>query len=111
MIADLASRVKIPPGAPRIRDWYAEREGVVSEACGRFGIGRSGNAFGEPRMVGLAGPSGAGKSTVASMLIARKDVRASFHKGLLWLQVGQGAKDRLPELMICLAGMVYETVM
>lgn len=62
-------------------------------------------------MVGLAGLSDAGKSTVASMLIAREDVRASFHKGLLWLQVGQGAKDRLPEIMLRLAGMVYETVM
>ena len=62
-------------------------------------------------MVGLAGPGGAGKSTVASMVVAREDVRASFHKGVLWLSVGQGAKDRLAELMHRLAGMVYETVM
>ena len=62
-------------------------------------------------MVGLAGPSGAGKSTVAAMVIARDDVRAYFHRGVLWLQVGQEAKDRLPELKSRLANMVYETVM
>ena len=62
-------------------------------------------------MVGLAGPSGAGKSTVASMVIAREDVRTFFHSGVLWLQVGKGAKNRLPELMIRLADMVYHTVM
>ena len=62
-------------------------------------------------MVGLAGPGGAGKSTAASMVVAEVDVRASFHKGVLWLQVGQGATVRLPELMLRLAGMVYERVM
>ena len=62
-------------------------------------------------MVGLAGPSGAGKSTVASMIIAREDVRAHFDRGVLWLQVRQGAKERLPELKSRHADMVYETVM
>lgn len=108
----LASGVKVPAGAPRIRDWYAERTAVIGKTCDRLGIGRSASDFSEkPRVVGLAGPSGAGKSTVASMMIARADVRASFHKGVLWLQVGKEAKDRLPELMIRLAGMVYEIVM
>eukprot|EP00903_Cladosiphon_okamuranus_P012145 g11394.t1 len=110
-VTDLASNVKVPPEAPSIRDWYIEREAVVGKACDRLGIGSSVDPSEEPRMVGLAGPSGAGKSTVASMVIAREDVRASFHKGVLWLQVGQGAQDRLPELMTRLADMVYETVM
>lgn len=65
----------------------------------------------EPRMVGLAGPGGAGKSTIGSMVIARVDVRTSFYKGVLWLDVGPGAKDNLSELMLRLADMVYETVM
>lgn len=64
-----------------------------------------------PRVVGLAGPSGAGKTTVASMVIAREEVRTFFHGGVLWLHAGKGAKDRLPELMIRLAGMVHQTVM
>ena len=45
------------------------------------------------------------------MVIAREDVRASFHKGVLWLHAGQGAKDRLPSLMLDLAGMVHEIVL
>lgn len=84
----------------------------MSETCRRLGIGNTTyDSSEEPRMVGLAGPGGAGKSTVASMVIARVDVRASFNKGVLWLRVGPGAKDNLPEVMFRLAGMVYETVM
>lgn len=85
---------------------------MISEACNGLGVGSSNDGVSrEPRMVGLAGPGGAGKSTVASMVIARREVRASFHNGLIWLQVGQGAKDRLPALMLDLAEMVYKTVM
>lgn len=43
------------------------------------------------------------------MVVAREDVRASFCKGVLWLQVGQGAKFRSADLMLRLADMVYET--
>ncbi|CAM9684496.1 unnamed protein product, partial [Ectocarpus fasciculatus] len=115
-IADLASRVKIPSGAPRVRDWYVERRAEVAQACDHLEIASSrdssdGNPAKNPRVVGLAGPGGAGKSTVASMVIAREDVRASFHKGVLWLPVGQGAKDRLSSLMLDLAGMVHKTVL
>eukprot|EP00752_Nemacystus_decipiens_P008095 g7236.t1 len=122
-VVALANRVKVPPGAPRLRDWYVEREAVVAEACHGLGIvgsstedtatasSSSSSSSEEPRMVGLAGPSGAGKSTVASMIIAREDLRTFFHSGIMWLQVGRGAKNRLPELMIRLAGMVHQTVM
>lgn len=111
-MTELANMVKIPTAAPRIRDWFVQCEEVISEACDRLGIGRNADdSFEESRIVGLAGPGGAGKSTVASMIIAREDVRASFCKGVLWLQVGQGAKDRLPKLMTRLAEMVYETVL
>eukprot|EP00752_Nemacystus_decipiens_P005701 g5159.t1 len=106
----LAHRVEVPAGAPRIRDWYAERTALVNKTCDHLGIGVSADDSEEPRVIGLAGPSGAGKSTVASMVIARADVRASFHDGVLWLQVGKEAKDRLPELMTRLAGMVHETL-
>lgn len=103
----------IPPEAPRIRNWHVEREGVVAETCERLGIGNNTKTefFEQPRMVGLAGPCGSGKSTVASMVVAREDVRKYFYKGVLWLQVGQGAKDRLSEVILHLARMVYETVM
>lgn len=115
-VADLASRVKVPSGAPRIRDWYVERRAEIAQACDHLNITSSGdssdgNSTEEPRVVGLAGPGGAGKSTVASMVIAREDVRASFHKGMLWLPVGQGAKGRLPSPMLDLARMVYKTAL
>ena len=103
---------RVPRGAPRIRDWYVERKAIVGQAFDHLGIGSSAaDASGEPRMVGLAGPGGAGKSTVASMVVAREDVRAFFQKGVLWLPVGQEAEHRLPALMFNLAEMVYETVM
>ncbi|CAM9924997.1 unnamed protein product [Pylaiella littoralis] len=108
-----ASDVTIPPEAHCIRDWHVERETVVAETCDRLGIGSGSKAefFEQPRMVGLAGPCGSGKSTVASMVVAREDVRKHFYKGVLWLPVGQGAKDRLSEVTLSLAKMVYETVM
>ena len=104
--------VRIPAEAPTIRDWYVERNTMVAKVCDRLGVGRSTHESSEePRVVGLAGPRGVGKSTVASMVVARQDVHAFFHMGVLWLQVGQGAKDHLSELMLRLADMVYETVM
>ncbi|CAM9271349.1 unnamed protein product, partial [Hapterophycus canaliculatus] len=104
--------VKLPNAAPRVRDWFVQRGEVISEVCDRLGIGRNADdSFEESQIVGLAGPGGAGKSTVASMIVAREDVRASFFNGVLWLQVGQGAKDSLAKLMTRLAGMVYETVL
>ncbi|CBJ48827.1 TPR repeat-containing protein [Ectocarpus siliculosus] len=63
-------------------------------------------------MVGLAGPTGCGKSTVTSLVVAREDVRAHFRDGIVWLPVrGKGAEHRLPDLMLLLANMVYETVL
>lgn len=101
------------PGAPPIPDWHVKGEAIGGEACDRLGVGSSttDTSFEEPRIVTLTGLSGTGKSTLASMVVAREDVRMSFHKGVLWLPVGRGAKDRLPELINRLAGMVYETVM
>lgn len=81
---------------------------MVTDACAHLGIDVNGVTSAEPRMVGLAGPEGAGKSTAAAMVVARENVRAYFHNGVLWLPVGRGAKDRLPKLMYDLASMVYE---
>ena len=110
-VTDLANRVQFPRGAPHVRYWHVERKSRVAEACDHLGIAQRGNTAQTPRVVGLAGPSGAGKSTLASMIVAREDVRAYFENGVLWLQVEQGAKDRLSELKSRLADMVYETVM
>lgn len=99
-------------GAPLIRDWYVVREAAVTETCDLLGIGRSNSECFEPaRMVGLAGASGAGKSTVASMLVAREDVQAWFDNRILWLRVGDVAKNDLPAFMLDLADMVYKEVL
>lgn len=115
VVMEKPGRVKIPSGAPSIRDWYVERVEVAAQICHHLGIGRSnGTAFfpeEKPRMVGLAGPGGAGKSTAASMVITQVDVQAFFQGRVLWLSVGKGAKDRLPSLMFELANMVRETVL
>lgn len=109
----LASTVMVPAAAPRIRDWYAEREAVVSMICDRLelrfrdGENTSGH---QPLVVGVAGPSGAGKTIAASMVVAREDVRAHFRKGVLWLKVGQEAQHRLPALMDRLANMVFDVM-
>lgn len=111
-ILALACKVKIPAGAPRVREWYVKREAVVADVCDRLGIWKSAIPLKqEPRMVGLSGTAGAGKSTAASMVVARPNVRACFQQGVLWLPVGRGAKDRLPALLLRLANMVYETVL
>ncbi|CAM9735373.1 unnamed protein product [Scytosiphon promiscuus] len=122
-VAFLAKRVKIPARVPRLRNWFVPRTLLVEEICDRLGmysmysgVVADANADAaadkdEPRLVGLAGPAGCGKSTAASLVIAREDVRGHFHDGVVWLAVGgKGAKRRLPELMLRLANMVYDTV-
>ncbi|CAN0391785.1 unnamed protein product, partial [Scytosiphon promiscuus] len=115
----LASGVKVPAAAPFIQDWFIQREALVNATCHRLGVGEGrgtpdndGRASAvEPPVVGLAGPAGAGKSIAASMVIARDDVRAHFSpNGMVWLPVGQGAKERLPEVMHRLAVLVHELV-
>ena len=87
------------------------REVAVSEECGRLSVENSASdSSDEPRVVGLAGPSGVGKS-IASMVVGRENVRPSSGKGVLWLHVGQRAKQRLLDLVLRLADMLYEKVM
>lgn len=109
----LASTVSVPAAAPRIREWYAEREAAVSAICDRLGVRFSDvqkASDHQQLLVGVAGPSGAGKSIAASMVVAREDVRAYFCKGVLWLKVGQEARHRLPALMDRLANMVFDAM-
>lgn len=111
-VVDRASKVNIPRDAPHIRDWFIERKAIIDQACDRLGVvSTPTDASEESRIVGLAGPRGAGKSIVASMVVAREDVRAFFHEGVLWLPVGQGADNRISAVMFDLAEMVYETVL
>eukprot|EP00752_Nemacystus_decipiens_P008242 g7369.t2 len=117
MAVRLADQEKYKPpgahvaGAPVIREWYVERENLISNTCDRLGVGSSANRSEESRIVGLAGPSGAGKTIAAAMVISQRDVRAYFPNGVLWLSVGRAGKNRLSAVMSHLAENVYETVM
>ncbi|CAM9211675.1 unnamed protein product [Ectocarpus sp. 6 AP-2014] len=109
----LDSIAKSPAEAPLLQDWFIQREPVIAAICDRLGVNDRGGsrASGEPPVVGVAGPSGAGKSTIASMIVARHDVRGHFsQKGVVWLSVGQGARDRLLDVMYRLAVMVHALV-
>eukprot|EP00904_Undaria_pinnatifida_P012573 jgi/Undpi1/8446/HiC_scaffold_25.g10913.m1 len=107
------TRADIPGAAPVVRVWYIERKAIVADACAGLGVGTIGDnpAMVRPRTIGLPGPCGSGKSTVASMVIARDNIRDHFHKGVLWLPVGQRAKHCVHALMRQLATMVYEKVL
>lgn len=102
----------VPKGTPARQCWHVTRERVVKRVIsvvfegfrGRHGEG------GGRRVVGLVGDSGSGKTTAASELVRGGVVRELFSDGVVWLNVGRGAKDRLRCLMHELASMVHEVV-
>ncbi|CAN0356115.1 unnamed protein product [Ectocarpus sp. 8 AP-2014] len=61
-------------------------------------------------VVALAGYSGSGKTTVAAEIVRSTEVREAFSDGIVWLPVNEGAKERLPSLMLQLARMVHEEI-
>lgn len=104
------TRADIPGAAPVVRVWYIERKAIVADACAGLGVGTIGDspAMVRPTTIGLAGPGGSGNSTVASVVIAKDNIRRHFHKEVLWLPVGQHC---VHALMRQLATMVYEKVL
>ncbi|CAN0015880.1 unnamed protein product [Ectocarpus sp. 12 AP-2014] len=99
-----AKLAKIPKGTPIRKSWHVERLHVVERVFEAL------TTDGGPRLVGLVGASGSGKTTAASEIVRSDEVRQAFSDGVLWLTVNDGAKDRLPSLMLQLAHMVYEEV-
>ena len=101
----LAKLANVPNDTPARKSWHVERRHVVKNALNALGgDGRL------RRLVGLVGDSGAGKTTAASEIVRSTETRAVFSDGILWLTVNDGAKDRLPSLMLQLARMVYEDI-
>lgn len=98
-------KAKIPKGTPAQKSWHVDREQVVAAVFEALTREEE-----EPSLVGLVGDSGAGKTTAASAVVRSAEVREAFSDGVLWLSVNTGAKDRLPSLMLQLAGMVHESI-
>lgn len=111
-------RSSVPKGTPARQCWHVTRERVVKRVVsividgirGRDGAGGGGGHGGGRRIVGLVGESGSGKTTAASEFVRSSVVRELFSDGIIWLNVGDGAKGRLRCLMHDLASMVHEVV-
>lgn len=116
----------VPTGVPMGQTWHTTREGAMDRVCEI--LGREGG----PRLAALAGRSGSGKTTAAAAMVgergpirprvgetedqarARMDrVRVLFPDGVVWLRVGkgEGAADRLLNLMRKLATKLHENVL
>eukprot|EP00903_Cladosiphon_okamuranus_P014761 g13678.t1 len=95
---------KVPRGAPVRKSWHVERHRVMGAVLKTFT-----RASGQ-RLVGLVGDSGSGKTTAASAIVRRDEVRETFSDGIIWLSVNEGAKQRLPALMLELAQMMYDDI-
>lgn len=95
---------EVANGTPIRKSWHVERRHVMESVFEAL-AGSTG-----PHLVRLEGDSGAGKTTAASEIIRRTDIREIFSDGIVWLTVNEGAKQRLPALMMSLARMVYEDV-
>ncbi|CAM9765044.1 unnamed protein product [Ectocarpus sp. 12 AP-2014] len=94
----------VPQGTPTRKSWHVERRHVMETVVEAL----TGEA--RPRLVGLVGDSGAGKTTAASEIVRSNVVRETSSGGIVWLTVNNGAKDRLPSLMLQLARMVHEDI-
>lgn len=94
----------IPIDTPARPSWHVTRARVMLEA--REALCRHNGG----RLVGLTGESGSGKTTAASELVRSTEVRKFFADGVVWLSVNDGAKDRLPSLMMQLATRVHEHI-
>lgn len=99
-----AKQAPVPKGTPIRKSWYVKRRHVMEKVCEAL-TGDEG-----PHLVGLVGDSGAGKTTAAAEIVSCPEVREAFSDGIVWLAVNEGAKRRLPSLMLQLARMVYQDI-
>ncbi|CAM9267893.1 unnamed protein product [Ectocarpus fasciculatus] len=95
---------KVPRGTPLRKSWQIERTHVMDAVSAAL------ISDGGPRLVGLVGRSGSGKTTAASEFVRSTNARKAFSDGVVWLSVNEGAKERLPSLMLQLAGAVFEDI-
>lgn len=91
----------VPVGTPVRKSWHVERRHVMATVLDAL------NGSSRPCVVALAGYSGSGKTTAATEIVRSTDVRETFSDGIVWLPVNEGAKERLPSLMLQLARMVH----
>ncbi|CAN0159539.1 unnamed protein product [Pylaiella littoralis] len=94
----------VPNGTPAQKSWHVERRQVMGAVLEALTGG------GGPRLAGLFGASGSGKTTAAAEFVRSPKALETFADGVVWLSVNQGAKERLPSLMLQLARMVHEDI-
>ncbi|CAM9662115.1 unnamed protein product, partial [Pylaiella littoralis] len=94
----------VPKGTPAQKSWHVERRQVMGAVLEALTGG------GGPRLAGLSGASGSGKTTAAAEFVRSPQALETFADGIVWLSVNQGAKERLPSLMLQLARMVHEDI-
>ena len=99
-----AKLAKVPKGTPARKTWHVKRQRVMDTVC--ESLFREGG----PHHVGLVGVSGSGKTTAASEIVRSANVQEYFSDGIVWLSVDEGAKQRLPSLMLDLARTVHEDI-
>ncbi|CAM9184093.1 unnamed protein product, partial [Ectocarpus sp. 4 AP-2014] len=100
----LGKLAAVPMGAPVRKSWHVERRRVMATVLDAL------NGSDRACVVALAGYSGSGKTTVAAEIVRSAEVREAFSDGIVWLPVNEGAKERLPSLMLQLALMVHEEI-
>lgn len=85
-----------------LKSWHVKREKVMEVVFEGLRVDDG------PQVVGLVGNSGSGKTTAASEIVRCHEILERFSDGVLWLSVNDGAKARLPTVMLQLATMLHD---
>ncbi|CAM9702766.1 unnamed protein product, partial [Scytosiphon promiscuus] len=102
-----------PVGAPLRPRHHVCRDRLSAAAAAALLRGADGGGGGwrGGAVVTFAGSSGAGKACLAAEVVGRRDVRAKFGDGVLWLQVGRSGGADLAAVLQRLAHAYHKVVL
>ncbi|CAN0083415.1 unnamed protein product, partial [Hapterophycus canaliculatus] len=102
-----------PVGAPLRPRHHVCRDRLSAAAAAALlrGAGGGGGGWRGGAVVTFAGSSGAGKACLAAEVVGRRDVRAKFGDGVLWLQVGRSGGADLAAVLQRLAHAYHKVVL
>lgn len=83
----------VPNGTPAHKSWHVESHRVMETVFEAL------NSEGGQRLVRLVGNGGSGKTTAVE-IVRNIEVGRAFGDGIVWLTANDGAKKRLPPLML-----------